>query len=508
MSWMQHFDRLNLPAQPTSSTRQLSDHRLSLFLLLVTILAACGTPQIDSPTPVSPLNPVFPTPAAVFTPLPTRPPYGPGELVEYVAQTGDTLPALAARFNTSEAEIRTANPFIPQTVSSMPPGMPMKIPIYYLPLWGTPYQIIPDSLFVNGPAQIDFDINAFVNEYPGWLKNYREQLGDGPHSGAEVVKIVAINFSVSPRLLLALLEYFSQALSNPTAPTDSYILGYKEIYHQGLYLQLVWLANTLNNGYYSWRRGELTEFEHPDGRLERPDPWQNAATVALQYTFSRLYSSPLYDQMIGPGGLAETYSVLFGAPWANVVPHIPGSLTQPAFLLPFERGKSWNYTGGPHTGWGKGEPYAAIDFAPNGVPNCELTTEWTTAIAPGVIARSEVDGTALDLDGDGDERTGWVIFYLHLAALDHIPAGTKVNTGDRLGHPSCEGGEVTGTHIHIARKYNGEWILADSPLPFDMEGWVVHNGSDAYKGTLMRFSQAVIASDKSEGKSLIKAGDK
>jgi len=492
MSLLQHFDRL-------------SDRRPGLILALVAFLTACGSPQSDSPAPVSPLTPTFPTPAAAFTPMPTRLPNGPGDLVDYIAQMGDTLPALAAHFNTSVAEIRAANPIIPANASSMPPGMPMKIPIYYRALWGTPYQILPDSLFINGPAQVNFDLKAFVDSQPGWLKSYREQLGDGPHSGAEVVQLAATNFSVSPRLLLALLEYFAQALSNPTAPTTPYILGYEEQFHQGLYLQLVWMANTLNNGYYGWRRGALTEFEDLDRRLVRPDPWQNAATVALQFTFSRLYSSPVYDQMIGPGGLAQTYAALFGDPWAQVSPHFPGSLTQPAFLLPFERGTSWNYTGGPHTGWGKGEPYAAIDFAPNGVPECNLTTEWITAMAPGIIARSEVDGTSLDLDGDGDERTGWVIFYLHLAALDHIPAGTQVQTGDRLGHPSCEGGEVTGTHIHIARKYNGEWILADSPIPFDLEGWVVHDGSVAYKGTLIRFSQTVTASSKSEMKSLITA---
>lgn len=476
-----------------------------LILLLVALLSACASPEVSSPTPPSPPKPVFPTPEAVFTPLPTRPPYSPAELVDYSAQTGDTLPALAAHFNTSIAEIRAANPIIPQTVSSMPPGLPMKIPIYYLPLWGTPYQIIPDSLFVDGPAQIDFDLEAFINAHPGWLKDYREQLGDGPHSGAEIVRLVANNFSVSPRLLLALLEYFAQALSNPTRPDTTYVLGYNEQFHQGVYLQLVWVANTLNNGYYGWRRGSLIEFEHPDTRIERPDPWQNAATVALQYAFSRLYSSPLFDQMIGPGGLAETYSLLFGDPWVNVSPHIPGSLAQPAFILPFEPGKGWNYTGGPHTGWGTGEPYAAIDFAPNGVSECGSSQDWVTAMAAGVVVRSELGEVMLDLDGDGRQQTGWNIFYLHLATIDRAPVGTKLKVGDRLGHPSCEGGEATGTHVHIARKYNGEWILADSPLPFDMEGWIVHNGSDVYKGTLVHFSQTVIASDKSEGKSFIKS---
>ena len=477
--------------------------------LISALLSACAAPPTaSSPTRVrTPKAPVFPSPQAVFTPLPTRPPYPPGELVDYIAQTGDTLPALAARFNTSIDEIRGANPIIPNDATSMPPGMPMKIPIYYLPLWGTPYQILPDSLFVYGPAQVGFDMQAFVDSQPGWFKGYREQLGDGPHSGVEIVQLVSNNFSVSPRLLLALLEYFGQALSSPTQPDTPYIFGYNEQFHQGVYLQLVWMANTLNNGYYGWRRGTLTEFEHPDTRIERPDPWQNAATVSLQYTFSQLYSSPVFDQMSGPGGLAETYAKLFGDPWVNLVPHFPGSLQQPTLLLPFERGKSWNYTGGPHTGWGKGEPYAAIDFAPNGVSNCGLAEDWVTAMAPGVVVRSELGVVMLDLDGDGKEQTGWDIFYLHLATQDRAPLGAKLNTGDRLGHPSCEGGETTGTHVHIARKYNGEWILADSPVPLNMEGWVTHDGSQVYLGTLTRFSQTVIASDKSEGKSLITSGN-
>ncbi len=76
--------------------------------------------------------------------------------------------------------------------------------------------------------------------------------------------------------------------------------------------------------------------------------------------------------------------------------------------------------------------------------------------------RSSPDGLALDLDGDGDERTGWVIFYLHLSAASRAPAGKQLHVGDMIGYPSCQGGElVTGTHVHIARKYNGEWILAD-----------------------------------------------
>ena len=163
-----------------------------------------------------------------------------GELVDYIAQTGDTLPQLAKRFNTSVAEITAANTEIPLDATTMPPGMPMKIPIYYLPLWGSPYQIIPDSLFINGPAQIGFDTVGYVAGQPGWLKNYVEYAADANRSGAEIVDYVALKFSVSPRLLLGLLEYQAGALSQPQVPPMccEYPLGYRSWDHKGLYLQL------------------------------------------------------------------------------------------------------------------------------------------------------------------------------------------------------------------------------------------------------------------------------
>jgi len=477
---------------------------LTLSIFLTACSSSSGTSLTESPEP---LFESFPSPAAEHTPLPTRPYYQPGELVEYIAQTGDTLPALAVRFNTTKEQIRTANEIIPPDATTMPPGFPMQIPIYYQPLWGTPYQILPDWLYVNGPAQVDFDMAAFINEHPGWLRTYTEGRMRGPQSAAQLIEQVATNFSVSPRLLLAMLEYQSQGLSNPTLPDTTYFLGYQNQNYRGLYLQLVWTANTLNNGYYGWRGGTLREFDSPDRRLQRPDPWQNAASVALQYYYSRLYNSPIYDQIIGPGGLAETYATLFGDPWENVEPHIPGSLRQPDFILPFERGKSWNYTGGPHTGWGLGEPFAAIDFAPIGISDCNPSESWITAVADGLVIRAEPGIVVLDLDGDGHEQTGWVIFYLHVATDNRARVGQFLPTGGYIGHPSCEGGSSTGTHVHIARKFNGEWILADGPLAFNLEGWISARGERAYQGTLTRLGQTVIASTRAEAISVIRAGE-
>jgi len=68
-----------------------------------------------------------------------------------------------------------------------------------------------------------------------------------------------------------------------------------------------------------------------------------------------------------------------------------------------------------------------------------------------------------------------------------------------MGHASCEGGESNGTHIHFARKYNGEWVIANGAIPFVLDGWTVH-GEDIphdgfMKGSMTRGDQTVIADE-------------
>lgn len=477
-----------------------------ISILILLVISACQPVDSLSQVEAQASSEVTPTITSIPpTPLATRPVYEPGTLVDYTAQSGDTLPAVAAHFNTTEAEIRQANPVLPKEVTTLPPGLPMKIPIYYVALWGNPYQILPDSLFVNGPAQNGFDTVAFVNSMPGWLKTYTTFAGEKNRTGGEMVDYVSVTYSVSPRLLLALAEYQAGALSNPILADDqaNYPLGFADRDHVGFYMQLVWAANTLNNGYYRWRVGNLDTITRLDGSIEHPDPWQDAATVALQYYFSNLLPVDQYQKAIYSDGLAKTYTELFGDPWSTPA-NIEGSLQQPEMTFPFSEGRSWAFTGGPHAAWGNSDPWAALDFAPPlNVGGCGSTTEFATAVASGEIVRTDNALAMLDLDGDGNERTGWVILYMHLATQDKIRQGVMVKTGDPIGHPSCEGGRATGTHVHIARKYNGEWIPADSAIPFELNGWVAHNGAAEYLGTLTRFGKIAVASDSASNESLI-----
>jgi murein DD-endopeptidase MepM/ murein hydrolase activator NlpD len=120
------------------------------------------------------------------------------------------------------------------------------------------------------------------------------------------------------------------------------------------------------------------------------------------------------------------------------------------------------------------------------------------AVADGLITRADQGSVIQDLDNDGNEGTGWVVLYLHIEGRDRVQAGTTLKAGERIGHPSCEGGYSTGTHTHLARRYNGEWIPADQGEdedghPFILDGWISSGNGIEYDGYLERDGETVEA---------------
>jgi murein DD-endopeptidase MepM/ murein hydrolase activator NlpD len=216
----------------------------------------------------------------------------------------------------------------------------------------------------------------------------------------------------------------------------------------------------------------------------------NPGTAGVQNCLAEL--SITWDEwmaLTGPDGFLATYVRLFGNPFAYTVdPLVPPDLVQPELRLPWEFGHTWYLTGGPHGGWGNGSGRAALDFVPGDkLPDCTVSKEWVTAAAPGSVLRTKNGQVVVDLDSDGFEQSGWVLLYLHVHAEDRVEAGTDLQRGQRIGHPSCEGGFADATHLHFARRYNGEWIPAGSgPAPMVLSGWTAHEDLMPYDGTLTR----------------------
>ena len=271
-----------------------------------------------------------------------------------------------------------------------------------------------------------------------------------------------------------------------------------------LYQPMRLVVQDLLTGYYGWRAGNLSQLTFPDGMTLSIAPDLNAGSVALQYFFSRHLNYNDWQMAIDPDtGFPALYESMFGDPWERAKPLFPPNLIQPTFTLPFEVGAPWNFTYGPHPAWEAESTLGALDFAPSGVSGCGVSSAWVVAISSGQIVRSESSYVVLDQNPDGLEQTGWVVIYQHISAKDRIPAGTFVEAGTHIGHPSCEGGTANGTHVHIARKYNGEWVAASGPLPFVLSGWTAHAGYLPGEGTLTKAEKVITASPVSEGFSKI-----
>lgn len=427
--------------------------------------------------------------APILTPTPDAPrilPTARTESESYTVQYGDTLGKIAQRYGVTLEAIIAANNITNPNLLSV--GVVLTIPAPNPLPPGPDFKIIPDSELVYGPTTLQFSTADFIQRQGGYLARHYEQVEDISHSGADVVIRVAREYSVSPRLLLAVLEYQSGWVtqSDPADSTLQYPVGYINPYYDSLYMQLAWAANNLNRGYYLWKANAITGWILADGQLVPPAPTLNAGTAGVQHFFSLLYDQSGWDRAVSEAGLFTVFQNFFGYPFDLAFePVIPEGLRQPEMQLPFESGKMWSFTGGPHGGWGEGSAWAGLDFAPPGdALGCVQSDEWVVALADGLIIRAENGAVVQDLDGDGFEQTGWSILYMHIETRDRVSAGTYIKAGDQIGHPSCEGGVSNGTHVHIARRYNGEWISADAGLPFVLDGWVSSGDGIEYNGFL------------------------
>ncbi len=482
------------------------------------LLVGEATPQPVDPDPAVPDDPATAMPQAteeieelISIPLPTQgqiiPPSEETHILYYTI-AGDSLPMVSNRFGVDMDDI--TSPQLIERRGLIAPGQLLIIP-NNLEVTSSRSKLLPDSEVTFSPSTIDFDIHGFVDEAGGYLSSHTQWLSStGTTSGADVIARIALEYSVNPRLLLAFLEYQSGWVYG--YPQDElaerYPMGYVDSAKEDLYLQSAWFASRVMDGYYGWREGRRLVVNFKDGHTLRLAPQLNAGTVGLMNAFTYLFEYEEWaNHLYGDDSFFIFHENIFGNPWIRaqaVEPLIPADVVQPEMILPFEINQIWAFTGGPHPAWSRADVWAALDFAPaTDQTGCHESSAWVLASMPGLVVRSGNGVVVIDLDGDGYEQTGWTLLYLHIATKNRIPVGTWVEEGDRIGHPSCEGGRSTGTHVHIARRYNGEWVPADGPLPFTLSGWVARAGVQAYQGWLIRDSDIIFANTSSPAESHI-----
>jgi LasA protease len=461
-------------------------------------------PPVPTPTTKAFLptvrNPADPT---ILTPTPDTTRVLPeirSEEDRYIVQRGDSLGKIAVLYKINVPMLLAANQIPDPDLLEVGQELVIPAPIPGEP--GSNFKVIPDSELVYGPLAQSFDVKKFVEQYDSYLSRYSEEVEGSTLTGPEIVQLVAQDYSVNPRLLLAVLEYQSGWVTQayPSQDQRDFPIGNKDSWRKGLYLQLAWAANNLNRGYYLWKVNGVGGWLLYNGTIIPIDASINAGTSGVQQLFSLLYDRSGWDLAVSVDGLFNTYSGFFGHPFDYAIePLIPTDNEQPTMQLPFEPNVDWAFTGGPHGGWGDGSAWAGLDFAPGGEGlGCIPSDLWVVAVADGLITRSDQGRVIQDLDNDGNEGTGWVVLYMHIEGRDRVQPDTYLKAGERIGHPSCEGGYSTGTHTHLARRYNGEWIPADQNQeelghPFVMDGWVSSGNGIEYDGFLERNGESVEA---------------
>ena len=212
-----------------------------LFLFVGTLLTACGnnlwgtyeqylTPTVElsvatlekpifSPTPTpSPtathlpltVTEIIPTPITpTLTPSIIQKTTVPGSVIPYTSQSGDSLNVVAIHFGINPTDI-TSSASLPAT-GFINPGTLLFLTMQPSPAHFTPSQpILPDSELVDSPSAVGFDIESFVKKAGGKLSTYTDfHTPVGTLSGVESVKMISVGSSISPRLLLALIQYYT-----------------------------------------------------------------------------------------------------------------------------------------------------------------------------------------------------------------------------------------------------------------------------------------------------------
>jgi LysM repeat protein len=269
--------------------------------------------MVPSPNP----NSAKTTPTPDFPhALPTQRDY----LDQYTVQAGDTLGSIASAYGITLEALLAENGLNESSLLTI--GMILNIPPVEVDLNpGSSFKLIPDSELVYSPSSAQFDISAFIDQQAGYLASYAQDVNGEYLTGTQIVERVARSYSVNPRLLLALLEYRSGWVKNPTPENVDYPLGFYDDYYAGLYRQLTWTANNLNRGYYLWRVNALSTLPLSDGSYVPLDATINAGTAGVQHFLSLFSNRPFWDYDVSALGFFETYQQFFGYPFDYNIPH-------------------------------------------------------------------------------------------------------------------------------------------------------------------------------------------
>ncbi len=332
--------------------------------------------------------------------------------------------------------------------------------------YGSEPPAVDNSRLVYSPEEmINLDLDRFIERSAPHLAPYRETLS---HWSAYA--------SISPKIVLSLVEMQSKMISDPTKLESTVSDPDDSKRPLGALIAKAGFSDQLRDG-LSQLAGSFYAYPTNTDDLPLRGRDAGAATAAL----IELLGSP--DAL---ARLLTVYSDLFpnapdlSQPTPGARFHDKATAPAPNFLqLPYGIGLSWIFNGS-HTFIGNNQgPPSSLDFSRNWPGwGANTSNDWVVAAHGGtVIIHSSCFAEVI---GAG----GWSTSYYH---LDNIAVGNGqtvqgnqrvANYANNQAQALCGGGSSTGPHIHFSLRRNGEFT---SLAGVSLSGFVVHPGNFDYQ---------------------------
>lgn len=329
--------------------------------------------------------------------------------------------------------------------------------------------------------QIVYDYDEMLNFD---LESYLQEKAPHLLAHAEVISHYAGYSSISPKLLIALMEQESGVVtdSKTVAKLDRPfgVLSSKVGFRQ----QVEDISSKLAVEFYKGH-------SFADTGINEKLTTDRDAVKAVKAILLPKYSSNA-DQALKPNetahskaviGVGQTYNKLFGdADYqvkATTASQSKIANIDNYFQLPYLVGEAWR-NGGTHTNTGSGSyPQSSLDFNDGGRWSDNLNHIWVTSAAPGTVKYH----SSCFMEVIHDD--GWSTTYYHLENIQYgsntsVNRNTKIaNYADSYNQALCNGGQSSGPHLHFSLKRNGQFYHLDG---IKLSGYKVDTGRDSYDG--------------------------
>jgi LasA protease len=325
----------------------------------------------------------------------------------------------------------------------------------------------------------NFDIEAFLASQAPHLLPYAEHISHW-----------AGYSSISPRVLLALMEQQSGVLRHPNQSAQQLAQPFAKLSaKQDFASQLQDVADQLATQLYREPShpgaSEFSSQQAPsalDFLFDGNDPQALTQPQSQQQTAAANKFSQIYRQLF-----AEDFIAISSQVDRQLGQKDPVIMAGPAngFLqFPFPLGQSW-HVGGAHINTGSGNyPMSSLDMSQGGGWGSNQSGRWVSASAAGSFKRHSSCFAEVVHSG------GWSTTYYHLMNIQYN-TGATVSKNTRIANPAntktqalCNGGASTGPHQHWSLKQNGSWTHLNGVY---VSGWRITATGSSYDTNCSRY---------------------